>query len=43
MDGIATFSGFEVNNFDSPTTNSFTLEATAPGLTTAYSTQFQVT
>jgi hypothetical protein len=43
VDGIATFSGFEVNNFGSPTTNSFTLEATAPGLTTAYSTQFQVT
>ena len=43
VNGIATFSGFIVNNFASPTPGSFTLVATSPGLATAYSTQFTVT
>lgn len=41
--GIATFSGFVVNNFGSPNTAYFTLVATSPGLTSAYSNQFSVT
>jgi hypothetical protein len=41
--GIAVFSGFQVNNFASPTPESFTLVATSPGLSSAFSNQFTVT
>lgn len=41
--GIAAFSGFQVNNFASPTPGSFTLEAASTGLTSAFSDQFTVT